>query len=55
MGPLGGPEVSARNYHSTLRKISKERRSVIIHITKRYGITFSMLFTFLLPRSSSMI
>jgi hypothetical protein len=27
MGPLGCPEVSVRNYHSTLRTIRKQRRS----------------------------
>ena len=27
MGPIGCPETSVRNYHSTLRKITKELRS----------------------------
>jgi len=31
MGPIGCPETSIRNYQSTLRKVSEERRSYSYH------------------------
>ena len=35
MWPIGCPETSARNYHSTLRKIPEERRSQLLDFSKR--------------------
>jgi hypothetical protein len=40
MGPIGRPETSLRNYHSTLHKIPKERRS---HVDKDFKDVFGQI------------
>jgi hypothetical protein len=38
MGPIGCPETSVKNYHSTLRYIPEERRSQRAYTFKRHGM-----------------
>jgi hypothetical protein len=39
MGPIGCPETSVTNYQSTLRYITRQRRSEVLFIAKLYAST----------------
>ena len=57
MGPLGSPETSVRNYHSTLRKIPKERHLISSEVPTKM-LSFSLkrcLSKFWSTRTSSSI
>jgi hypothetical protein len=45
MGPIGCPETSVQNYHSTLRNIAEERRSQdLIDLQRRHMSSVVYIF-----------
>jgi hypothetical protein len=43
-GPIGCPETSVQNYHSTLRNIPEERRSQVLHYSDSWPCFFEIPF-----------